>query len=130
VLALTSAVVCAATGIAWATVDDTEGFGLFLLMLSLLGGSALAACGWWQVASGPKTRAFVIVLLAALAGGYVAANTMGLLLTGNAPFDVGAVPALSWLGLVVGALLYVASLWGGLSAIRERGRALGDEAAA
>jgi hypothetical protein len=89
----------------------------------------VAACGWWQVAAGPKTRAFVLVVLAALSGGYVAANVMGLLLIGSAPFDGGGVAPLSWLGLVLGGLLYVGSLIGVLGAIRERGRALGDEAA-
>ena len=121
---------CAATGIAWASVTsgtEVGGFGLFLLTLSLLGASALAACGWWQTAAGPKTRVFVIVVLAALAGGYVAADTIGLLLIGNAPFGGGAVPALSWVGLVAGGLLYIGSLVGGFSALRDRGRALGDE---
>lgn len=94
-LSVLSAGICVATGIAWALVPDTGGFGMVLLALSLLGGTALAAAGWWQVVAGPKTRIFVIVVLAALAGGYVAADTLGLLAAANAPGG-GAARGLSW----------------------------------
>jgi hypothetical protein len=65
------------------------------------------------------------VVLAGLAGG-LAAETNGILAASDA-IDAGAVPVPSWIGLVAGASLYLASLILGLPALRARGRAGGDD---
>ena len=115
------------TGVVWVAVPEAEQLGIFLLALGLLGGSALAAAAAWQRAAGPKTRVFVLVVLAALSGGYVMAGVLGLLLAGDAPGE-GARFVVLWVahlvGVVVGSALYLVTLLEGLSALRERDRAL------
>ena len=126
-LSVAAGAICGVTGAAWVAVPDVGQLGAFLLVLALLGGSAMAAGGVWQRAAGPKSRVFVLVLLAALAGGYVLANVIAIIATGE---SVGSVAGLrvvqvaSWIGAVVGGLLYVFTLIEGLSALRERDRAL------
>jgi hypothetical protein len=122
-----SGAVCIATGVGWTGFPESGPFGVFLLVLSLLGGVALAALGWWQSAAGPKTRVFVIVVLAGLAGAYIAAGTVGLLLAQNSPYDLGLVIGLSWAGVVAGGVLYLLCLVAGFSAIGARDRALNDQ---
>ena len=132
-LSLGAAAVCIATGISWALAREIGSFGLFLMALSLLAGSALAAVGWWQLVAGDETRVFVIVLLAALSGGYVAANVVGVLVVPNIGYALGEflplafVRVLSWVGIVVGGTLYVGSLVAGILALRARGAAMADE---
>ncbi|MGH2545864.1 MAG: hypothetical protein ACRDHJ_03190 [Actinomycetota bacterium] len=118
---------CVLTGILWSTVRDAAEFGTFLLVLALLGGSALVAGGVWQRAAGAKTRVFVLVLVAGLAAGYVLASVLALLVT-SATFVPGLsrVRLASWAGVVVGGLLYLLTLVEGLTALRERDRALGE----
>jgi hypothetical protein len=118
--------VCLATGVAWAFVSGAGSFGLFLLALSFLGASALAAAGWWQFVAGPETRVFVLVVLAALSGGYVASNVIGLLVVGQTGYPAGqhepiiAVRVLSAVGLLASVALYAASLAAVVPALRER----------
>ena len=125
-LGVAAGVVCGLTGIAWAGVRDAQELGTFLLVLALLGGSAMAAGAVWQGAAGPKSRVFVLVLVAALSGGYVMANAMALVISGSeqALPGLGLVQVASWTGAVVGGLLYILTLVEGLSALRERDRAL------
>jgi hypothetical protein len=128
-LGVAAGVVCGLTGVAWVVVPDADEMGVFLLVLALLGGSALGAGGIWQRAAGPKSRVFVLVLLAALSGGYVSANTIGLVATSSAPdfiTGVGLVQVASWIGVAVGGVLYILTLVEGLSALRARDRALND----
>lgn len=119
---------CLATGVGWALMREVGSFGLFLLTLSFLGASAVAAAGWWQLVAGSETRVFVLVLLAALSGGYVASNVIGLLVAGHGVDPLGAsasltvVRVLSWAGLALGGVLYLATLWAAVPALRERGR--------
>ena len=114
------------TGVLWVAQPEAEQLGVFLLALGLLGGSALAAAAGWQRAAGPKTRVFVLVVLAALSGGYVIAGVLGLLLTGSAPEGFGF--TVLWvghlIGVVVGSTLYLLTLVEGLGALRDRDRAL------
>jgi hypothetical protein len=122
--------VCLATGVGWAFIPEIESFGLFLLALSFLGASAVAAAGWWQLVAGPETRVFVLVLLAALSGGYVASNVIGLLVVGEAGHQtaqVGGIVAVRILlaaGLLTSVALYVASLAAVIPALRDRAGAV------
>ena len=95
-------------------------------MLALLGGSAMVTGAVWQRAAGPKSRVFVLVLVAALSGGYVLANAMALVISGSdeAVPGLGLVQVASWAGAVAGGLLYILTLVEGLSALRERDGAL------
>jgi hypothetical protein len=133
VLSVVAAAVCMAAGVSWALVREIGSFGLLLMTLSLLGGSALAAAGWWQRVAGAETRVFVIVLLAALSGGYVAASVVGVLVAPNIGYALGGFPplavvrVLSWVGLIVGGTLYLGTLAAGIPALRARGRALAGE---
>ena len=135
-LSLGAAAVCLATGIGWAFVGGIGSFGLFLMALSMLAGAALAAVGWWQLVAGAETRVFVLVLLAAVSGGYVAANVVGVLVVPNIAYALGefsplaVVRALSWVGVVVGGALYLGSLAAGIPALRARGAAMGDRGSA
>jgi hypothetical protein len=118
------------TGALWLAVPESPEFSVFLFVLSLLGGSALAASGLWQHAAGPKSRVFVLVLLAVLSGGAVGANTLGVLLAGSAPeliTGLAAVRVAHWAGLVVAGALYLLTLGQGLGALRDRDRALDSE---
>ncbi len=132
-LSLGAAATCIATGISLALAREIGSFGLFLMALSLLAGSALAAVGWWQLVAGDETRVFVIVLLAALSGGYVAANVVGVLVVPNVGYARGEfsplafVRVLSWVGIIVGGMLYLGSLVAGVPALRARGAATADE---
>jgi hypothetical protein len=120
-------VVCGLTGVAWAIVPDADEMGVVLLILAFLGGSALAAGAIWQREAGPKSRVFVLVLMAALSGGYVFANAIGLVAATSAPEftnGLGPVRVASWTGAVAGGLLYILTLVEGLSALRARDRAL------
>jgi hypothetical protein len=128
-LGVAAGVVCGLTGVTWVAVPDADQMGVFLLVLALLGGSALAAGAVWQRAAGPKSRVFVLVLMAALSGGYVLANTIGLVATSSAPDSItglGLVQVASWIGAAVGGVLYILTLVEGLSALRARDRALND----
>jgi hypothetical protein len=121
---------CLVTGVSWAAVPDAAEFGIFLLVVSLLGGSALAAGGLWQGAAGPKTRVFVLVRVAALSGAYVAANTIGLLLTASSASSVAGLATVRWahwVGVVLGGSLYLLSLAEGLVALRVRDGALSGD---
>lgn len=118
---------CLTTGVGWALVPPIGSFGLFLLTLSFLGASAVAAAGWWQLVAGPETRVFVLVQLAALSGGYAASNVIGLLILGQAGSPDGgfalAVRVLSAAGLLTGVALYLTSLSAVVPALRDRSRA-------
>jgi hypothetical protein len=117
-LASGAAAICAVTGLAWAAAPAPTPIRIFLATLAMLGASALVAAGLWQSAAAPRTRVLLVVLLAGLAGGYVAAGTLGLVITGGV-IGVGILRAFLWLGVVVGAALYVVAVMRALGAIRE-----------
>lgn len=114
-----AAIVCVATGIEYAPSSAHVGPpGLFLLTLASLGAFALFAAGFWQLRAGPRTRVFVIVILAFLAGGYTAANSLGLAIPPDTEFVTPR--SLHWTGLAVGSAVYVASIVEVVFAIRAR----------
>lgn len=80
VLAVGSAGVCLATGVAIAIAPlPFRPFGGFLAVLALLGSIALAGAGAWQHAARAESRRSPLIVLAVLAAGYMAANGLGIL---------------------------------------------------
>jgi hypothetical protein len=100
---------------------------MLLLVLGVVGGAALVAGGIWQRAAGSTSRVFVLVVAAALSAAYVVANVIGLLVVASATEPVpglSRVPWGLWVGTALGGLLYLLTLVEGLTALRERDRAL------
>lgn len=123
-LSALAAGICVATGIDYARSDEVAPAGPFFLTVAFLGAFALIAAGFWQFQAGPRTRVFVMVLLAALAGGYTAANSLGLVAESGGGLSTPV--ALHWTGLAVGSLLYVASIVEVVFAIRSREESRND----
>jgi hypothetical protein len=111
-LAFAAAVVCAATGAAYA-IDvpdgmrgpDNTGPGIVLLTLSLLAAAALITAGFWQSNADDDHRGLPLAILAALGAGYVFANVVGLQVVGS-----HAPRVLSWVGLAAAVPLFVTTL--------------------
>jgi hypothetical protein len=123
-----AAAVRAATGVAWAAAPAPTPIRIFLATLAMLGASSLVAAGLWQSAAASRTRVLLLVLLAGLAGGYVAAGTLGLIITGSVT-GVAVLRGLLWLGILVGTALYAVAVVRVWSAIREeRGPVAGTRA--
>jgi MFS family permease len=70
----------------------------------LVGAIALAVAGKWQQGAVEGARGLQLATLTALSGGYVLANVGGITLT-----EVGAWRAMYFVGLVVGAALFVSA---------------------
>lgn len=110
VLALLAAALCLGTAGAYAGATISAGMtdlGPWLATLGVLGGSALGAAGLWQHLGDGLPRLIALVVLSALAAGYVAANAFALIL-GSA--ITWAPRPLHAAGLSIGAVLYVVGL--------------------
>lgn len=110
VLALLAAALCLGTAGAYAGATTSAGMtdlAPWLATLGVLGGSGLGAAGFWQHVGHGLPRLIALVVLSALAAGYVAANAFALILGTDLPW---APRPLHTAGLTVGALLYVVGL--------------------
>ena len=132
-----TATIALCIGIAYLTDDELSradvlspgaGAGLYLATLAFLGASALFAAGTWQRAAVSRMRVIVLFGLAALAGTFVAANSLAILASTSGPPGrsgsglPGAPRGLHWAGLAIGAGLYLAALVEATLAIRDERR--------
>lgn len=120
VLATTAAVVCLATGVVYvgaSTPAGTPDVGAWLATLGGLGACTLGAAGLWQYEGVALPRLIALVVLSALAAGYVAANALALIQGAGIP---GAPRPLHVAGLAVGGALYVVGLVEASRAFRRR----------
>jgi hypothetical protein len=108
VLGWLSAATCALTGIAYAGEPEFQAAGAFVATLAGLGALALAAVSLWQWLTASGARTVLLILLAVLAAGFVAANVLALV----APSEgVPQVPrTLHVLGTISGSALYLGAL--------------------
>ena len=115
VCAAVTAVLCAVSGQAYdGLAHASSGSNGFIVLTGLgyLGAVALLAAAWWQYRAVGRTRVIVLIVLATLAAGYVAANLLGLSIpavddeTGflRPPYSLHRA------GLVAGAVLYLGAL--------------------
>ena len=125
VIAAAAAGNCLATGGAYlvsAGPSTPEGGEVWLGTLALLGSSALGAAGLWQYRGEGVPRLLALVFLSMLAAAYVAANTLALVVSVEEPIPGAPLP-LHWVGVSVGAVLYIVTLVGASLAFRARPRA-------
>jgi hypothetical protein len=108
VLGWVSAATCALTGIAYAGQPTFGGAGAFVATLAWLGAAALAAVSLWQTLTTSGARTALLILLAVLAAGFVAANVLALVASSE---GVPQVPrTLHLLGTISGSALYLEAL--------------------
>lgn len=107
-LALAAAALCAASGFVYLTDEAFRPVGGVIGTLGLVGASALVATGIWQLRAVGRPRLVVLLALVALAGGYVVANSFGLVVTDLA--RQRSPRGLHWAGLGAGIALYLVSL--------------------
>ncbi len=120
VLAVLAAAVCLVTGVAYLGAAASAGMadlGPWLATLGVLGGSALGAAGLWQYIGEGIPRLIALVVLSALAAGYVAANTLALVQGAEIPQTPRQ---LHVVGLVASGTLYLAGLVEASRAFRGR----------
>jgi hypothetical protein len=108
VLGWVSAATCALNGIAYAGEPTFEPAGAFVATLAGLGALALAAVSLWQTFTADRARTALLILLSALAAGFVAANVLGLVASSE---GVPQVPrTLHVVGTISGSALYLEAL--------------------
>lgn len=108
VLGWVGAATCALIGIAYAREPQFEGTGEFLATLAGLGALALAAVSLWQAVTSDRARTVLLILLAVLAAGFVAANALALLADSS---GVPRVPrTLHLVGATSGSALYLETI--------------------
>jgi hypothetical protein len=125
VLAVLAAAVCLVTGVVYIGAFGSAGMpevGLWLATLGALGASALAAVGLWQHLGDALPRLIALVVLSALAGGFIAANALALVQRAGIPQTPRP---LHVAGLAVGSALYVAALVEASRAFRRHRGAAG-----
>ena len=110
-IALGAAVLCVVAGIAYLLSPFPEDAplggppALLILAAGLVGGIALAAAGWWQKIAPQGDRALPLTTLSALGAGYTLANVAGMSFR-----ELGTWRAPLWIGLPVGAVLFLSAL--------------------
>jgi hypothetical protein len=121
---IAAACLCAATGAVygrWAATYGNDYGELYLAFLAYLGVGALIATGIWQYRAAGLVRVALLIVLAALAGGYAAANAFAISIPQPSEPDFIAPPwGLHLAGLVVATILYVGALIEATLAISDR----------
>lgn len=108
VLGWASAATCALTGIVYAGESTFGAAGAFLATLAWLGAAALAAVSLWQALTTSGARTALLILLAVLAAGFVAANVLAVVASSG---GVPQVPrTLHLIGTISGSALYLEAL--------------------
>jgi hypothetical protein len=108
VLGWASAITCALIGITYAGEPEFQSAGSFVAALAWLGAAAVAAVSLWQTLTTGGVRAALLILLSALAAGFVAANVLALVASSE---GVPQVPrTLHVVGTISGSVLYVEAL--------------------
>jgi hypothetical protein len=103
-----SAATCALTGIVYAGEPTVGAAGAFVAALAWLGAAVLAAVSLWQTLTTSGARTALLILLAVLAAGFVAANVLALVASSA---GVPQVPrTLHLIGTISGSALYLEAL--------------------